>query len=255
MKEKIKFSNLNWYYNDENEISVFVDKDFKFFLKNVDRSDVDGIKIRVYRELEAKGYDVDNFINSKIDEIKQNFALLPSNVSEKWKMCDEFRRENLKHAIFAFAKGREYEYGKTVTLDTAGKVADDYMNNILFKKNEWENIDNSIRTVVDREIITSSKFKIGDTVKVIDEERVYHRYNMWVEGLDYDEKYRFVPFASPLDEDIPFFKVVAKAKHSKYNPSVLYFIKGGSGKCYIIGEDGLEKWDETDETKSDNINK
>lgn len=37
------------------------------------------------------------------------------------------------------------------------------------------------------------------------------------------------------------YRVVAKAKHSDYNNSMLYLIQGYDGKCYLIEEKGIMK--------------
>lgn len=91
-----------------------------------------------------------------------------------------------------------------------------------------------------------NKFKIGDTVKVVDEDQCYSTYDQWA------EKHNMKEFLSDVyDNHIcngTVGTVIAHGEHLKDN-DYLYGIRTKEGKEYIMSYKGLEKVDNSIKSK------
>lgn len=93
------------------------------------------------------------------------------------------------------------------------------------------------------------KFQVGDRVKVIDTGCAYSSYTEWVtkNAPEFAVYYMYcTPYFDPsIHERITAstFTVVAKAPHSDSTDKTLYLIQDEFARCFLFGEEGIEKCD------------
>lgn len=93
------------------------------------------------------------------------------------------------------------------------------------------------------------EINVGDRVKVIDTGCAYSSYTEWVtkNAPEFAVYYMYcTPYFDPsIHERITAstFTVVAKAPHSDFTDKTLYLIQDEFARCFLFGEEGIEKCD------------
>ncbi len=95
----------------------------------------------------------------------------------------------------------------------------------------------------------AKEINVGDRVKVIDTGCAYSSYTEWVtkNAPEFAVYYMYcVPYFDPSIREIitaSTFTVVAKAPHSDSIDKTLYLIQDEFARCFLFGEEGIEKCD------------
>lgn len=95
----------------------------------------------------------------------------------------------------------------------------------------------------------AKEINFGDRVKVIDTGCAYSSYTEWVtkNAPEFAVYYMYcTPYFDPSIREIitaSTFTVVAKAPHSDSIDKTLYLIQDEFARCFLFGEEGIEKCD------------
>lgn len=95
----------------------------------------------------------------------------------------------------------------------------------------------------------AKEINVGDRVKVTNPGRAYSSYTEWVtkNAPEFAVYYMYcVPYFDPSIREIitaSTFTVVAKAPHSDSTDKTLYLIQDEFARCFLFGEEGIEKCD------------
>lgn len=95
----------------------------------------------------------------------------------------------------------------------------------------------------------AKEINVGDRVKVIDTGCAYSSYTEWVtkNAPEFAVYYMYcTPYFDPSIREIitaSTFTVVAKAPHSDSTDKTLYLIQDEFARCFLFGEEGIEKCD------------